>query len=144
MKRKLSIISLVLLVMIALCGCSSTNRKSPGHLGDYEAVFLGIKTGDEENPNGLVVGYEFTNHSDKEISFEKAMNPDASQDGQVLQRIYLSDDSVEPTDVLVAPGETQVINVTYVLANTDSIIELKLYNKETQETYTHNVAPKLF
>ncbi len=91
-----------------------------GALGDYQVSILGARSGtDYEGNPVIIVEYDFTNNSDKNVSYMLAITDKAFQNGvQMESPIMLSDDSnYTPGDKMkdIQPGGSIKVEQAYIL-----------------------------
>ena len=122
-KYLLKLLSAALLVSLMICVISSCNSQSPK--SDYEVEI--VKTSFEEGIGSdyFYVRFKFTNNSNKEISFNEALELYALQDGVEVKQAY---DYSYNADKKVEAGASYEFRVQYYVTFSDPI-KIKVYDK---------------
>jgi hypothetical protein len=140
MKKRLRayvVISLLILSVSGLIGCSSTGDNDKETQKSEYAVTIdeAVQTIEDtlaDNPRQLLmVTYTFTNNSNSEMTFSAATNDSAFQDNLQLEPTLNVDDSafdIASTSTLADPGQSIKVTVAYELLSTTSPVEVKCLN----------------
>ena len=142
MKKALTIISVLMLVVLSLCSCSDTgstgdqgtgsaSSSSQAKLGDYEVVIESCRLAEDYEGNPVViVKYKFTNNSDDPSSFMFSLDAQAYQDGIGLNEAYFLEDSANYSSDNqtkdIKKGATLSVEVAYELNDTTADVEIEV------------------
>lgn len=104
---------------------SAAADTASGKLGNYEVSILDAEVvKDYEGNPALVVSYEFTNNSDKEMSFMVAISAEAYQNGVELENAIILDGSAYDAQTQmknVKKGGTLTVQTAYVLDDSSPV-----------------------
>ena len=96
-------------------------------LGDYECVVKGAeKCTDWQGKEAVTIIYDFTNNSNKAISFDVALSTQAYQDGIGLETTWLNSDDTDIWDVEIKPGITKEVRKAYILRDSTTDVEIEV------------------
>ena len=101
-----------------------------GLLGDYLVKYIRYElTSDYENNPAIALYFQFTNNSKETLSFSWTIMQQAFQDGIELDWAYYngSNEAFENSSKDIKPGVTIDVCSVFILRNTDSDIELEMF-----------------
>ncbi len=144
MKKLLTLLTLLALLLFGLCSCLDTdeigdqgsesvsqNAPSDSELGDYSVVIESCRlASDYEGEPVVIVKYKFTNNSDDAVAFMWTIDAAAFQDGIGLNESYFVDDSAgyssDNQTKKIKKGASLYVEVAYELNDTTTDVEIEV------------------
>ena len=166
MKKAISFIALLALLLFSLCSCFDTgstqsqgdtqnqgsgsatqNSSSAANLGDYNVVIEGCRLAtDYEGEPIVIVKFKFTNNGDDPACFAWSLDCAAFQDGVGLNECYFADDSANydsgDQNKEIKQGASLTLEVAYELNDSTTDVEIEVSelisfsNKKVTKTFT--------
>lgn len=151
MKKIFAVLLAALTLVFCLAGCTSqtpaagtpsapageTPEKAEAKAQDAEIKILSSALGsDYAGDPILIVEYEFTNHTDKAVSFTFAVTDKAYQNGVECSNTVISDEiDLQQTLNDVKPETPYTLKVGYALQDTETPVEIEITDVLGAEQY---------
>ena len=156
MKKLISLITLLALLLLGVCACDTTDSQSQGSgsatpsndsLGNYEIVIDSCRLATDYMGEPIViVKYKFTNNDDDPTAFMWTFSYEAYQDGIGLNQSIFVDESANYSSdnqtKEIKKGASLFVEVAYDLNDTTSDVEIEVSelfsfsNKKITKTFT--------
>ena len=123
------------------------SAENGNNVGDYIVKVRDTRTAKQDDETILIVDYDFTNNSDKAISFSNAIGEKAYQNGIELGTVW-SSYGIDNLDFdlkgrNVKPGNTFTVQCAYELNDTSSDVELEFTNTIWSDKVQYEYTVKL-
>lgn len=144
MKKALTFITLLVLLLVTLCSCvdtgntqdqgngsASSNSSSKSNLGYYNVIIESCRLAtDYEGEPIVIVKYKFTNNGEEAACFAWSLEYDAFQDGVGLNECYFADDSANYSSdnqtKEIKKGASLSVEVAYELNDSTTDVEIEV------------------